>query len=510
MEHPLNISALRRELQARQPGRPVELVETHISWVLLCEDLAYKLKKPLDLGFLDFSHADARRHACDEELRLNRRLAPSLYLDVLPVRGTPEAPTFDGDGETIDHAVRMRRFADGALFSERLAAGTLGAEQVEALGRRIGEFHLAAPRSPGDSDHGTPRVIEAVTAGLLSSLQSQPMAPQLAALRHWLARQAEVLRPVWAARREAGQVRECHGDLHLANATVFEGEVMAFDCIEFDPALRWIDVMNDVAFMVMDLVAHGRRDLAFRFLDAWLEVTGDHDGLRVLRYYMVARALVRARVGALRKPSGQGSSAGPDYLASALSIAMSADARLMITHGLSGSGKSFVSQRVLEYTGAVRLRSDVERKRLFGLRPLERSASGAKDSIYTPEATRRTFDALRIGAALSLDAGFPTIVDAAFLRRSERDMMAALAADRHLPFSILHCHAAEDTLRRRIEARLAGCGDASEADERVLRLQMEVQEDIHDDERPRVIDVDTSKDVPVQAICERWAGSIEG
>ena len=509
MDHPLNIAALRRELQAGQPGRPVRLVETHISWVLLCEDFAYKLKKPVDLGFLDFSQAHARRHACDEEVRLNRRLAPCLYIDVLPIRGTPEAPTLRGEGEPIDHAVRMRRFPDGALFSEQLAAGTLAADQVEALGWRIGEFHLAAPRASGGSDHGMPRVIEAVAEDLLSSIQSPLHAPVLASLRHWVSTQTEALRPVWAARCEAGQVRECHGDLHLANAALFEGEAMAFDCIEFDPALRWIDVMSDTAFMAMDLVAHGRRDLAFRFLDAWLETTGDHDGLRVLRYYMVARALVRARVAALREPSGPGPGAAPDYLAVALSVATSADPKLLITHGLSGSGKSFVSQRLLEHVGAVRIRSDVERKRLFGLQPLERSSANQANGIYTPEATRRTFDALRARAALSLDAGFPTIVDAAFLRRDERALMAALAAERHVPFGILHCHAAEDTLRQRIEARLAGRADASEADERVLRLQMEVQEEFHDDERRRVIDVDTSKQLAIPAICERWAASLD-
>jgi len=510
MDHPLNIDALRRELQAGQPEQPVELIETHISWVLLCEDLAYKFKKPVDLGFLDFSQPPTRRHACDEEVRLNRRLAPSLYIDVLSIRGTPEAPTLRGEGEPIDHAVRMRRFPDGALFSERLAAGNLTAEQAEALGRRIGEFHLAAPRaSAGNDEYGTPRAIEAVMADLLSGLQSPNHAPVLAALRDWVSTQTEAMRPVWSARREAGMVRECHGDLHLANATVVAGEVTAFDCIEFDPALRWIDVMNDAAFMVMDLVAHGRRDLAFRFLDAWLETTGDHDGLRVLRYYMVARALVRARVAALREPSAQGLNAAPDYMATASSIATSTDAKLMITHGLSGSGKSFVSQRVLEHVGAVRIRSDVERKRLFGLRPLERSSSNQADGIYTPDATRRTFEALRARAALSLDAGFPTIVDAAFLRRGERAMMAALAAERHVSFCILHCHAAEDTLRHRIEARLAGRGDASEADERVLRLQMEVQEDFLDDERSRVIDVDTSKDFPLRAICERWARPLD-
>jgi aminoglycoside phosphotransferase family enzyme/predicted kinase len=497
----LNIDALRRAMQRRMPGQPVGLVETHVSWVLLRGELAYKLKKPVRLGFLDFSTADARLRACEEEVRLNRRLAPGLYIDVVGVHGTPDAPAIDDPGPVVDHAVRMRRFPDGSLFSERLAAGVLSTSEIDRLARRIADFHLAAPVAAPTSSFGTPEVIESTTDQLLGALEAHVDPARIAPLRQWLESQARALRPTWSARRSAGCVRECHGDLHLANATVVDGEVVAFDCIEFDPALRWIDPMSDVAFMVMDLMAHGRRDLAFRFLDGWLERTGDHRGVAVLRHYMVYRALVRELVGTLRP---RASDSGPDYLATARALAVAGSPRLMITHGTSGSGKTFVSQRLLEHEGAVRLRSDVERKRLFGLEALQPSASLRADDIYGPDATRRTFETLHERAAMALEAGYPTIVDAAFLLRWQRAMFEALAVRMKVPFAILSCHAPESVLHERIAQRQSGARDASEADAAVLQRQLQTREPLLDDELAQVIDVDTTAPVDVCAIGERW------
>lgn len=501
----LNIQALRRHLQARTPQYRVRLVETHISWVLLCGPVAYKLKKPVRLGFLDFSTAQARRHACDEELRLNRRFAPALYIDVVPVCGTAAAPTLAGTDPAIDHAVRMHRLAAGSLFSERLAAGRLAPTHVDRLAQRMAEFHRNASAAPAASGFGTPAAIEAATNQVLAGFaaRGQPVAAT-AALRSWLAHQAAELRPIWEARRSAGWVREGHGDLHLANAAVHNGEAIAFDCIEFDPALRWIDVMSDAAFMVMDLMAHGRRDLGFRFLDAWLERTGDHAGLAVLRYYLVYRALVRALVTALRPPQRGRRRLAPDYPAVAHALTAAGDARLMITHGVSGSGKTFVSQQLLEQAGAIRVRSDVERKRLFGLDPLQQSASFVPEGIYGPDATERTFAALRERAAAALRAGYPTLVDATFLLRSERMKFVALAAELQVPFTILHCHAPVDRLRRRIAARQAAQCDASEAGLEVLQRQTILQEPLDEAEQRHVIDVDTADGIDVDALCARW------
>ncbi|HEX6703772.1 MAG TPA: AAA family ATPase [Albitalea sp.] len=497
---PLQIEALRRRLQARSPGHPVELIETHISWVLLAGDEAYKLKKPVKLGFLDFSTRDARRRFCDEELRLNRRLAPTLYLDVVPVTGTPEDPEF-GAGPAIDHAVRMRRFPAGSLFTERLAAGHLEPALIDALAQRIADFHTAGA---GDgTPFGTPDAVESASMQVLAALEAHDGAAALHSVRRWLEDAAPRLRPAWEARRRAGRVRECHGDLHLANVAWFEGEVVAFDCIEFDPSLRWIDVASDVAFVVMDLIAHRRRDLAFRFLDGWLQHTGDHDALGVLRHGLVHRAMVRALVTRLRPSAPR--DAGPDYLALARQLAGGGDARLMITHGLSGSGKSFVSQRLLEHVGAVRLRSDVERKRLFRLQATQRSAAVVPGGIYGADANERTFATLCERSRVSLQAGWPTIVDAAFLRVQERASFERLAGELNVPFLILHCHAGLQTLRGRIEHRQAHEHDASEADTSVLERQLGWQEPLTDAERRHAVDVDTEAALDVEAITRHWA-----
>jgi predicted kinase len=302
-------------------------------------------------------------------------------------------------------------------------------------------------------------------------------------------------------------VRECHGDLHLANAVLIGDEVTAFDCIEFDPALRWIDVMSDVAFLTMDLRAHGRNDLAFRFLDTYLQRSGDYPGVRVLRFYEVYRALVRGLVGRVRSRSADAASlpAGRDYLACAQRLVQTAggSARLLITHGLSGSGKSTVARQLLALAGAIRLRSDVERKRLFGLAALQRSAEQSVD-IYTPDASRLTFDRLKECARTALQAGYPVIIDAAFLRRAERRAFQALAAELRVPFAILDCRASEAQLRQRVTARSVVGDDASEANVNVLERQLASHEPLDGDERAVALEVVTDEPVDVAALCARW------
>jgi aminoglycoside phosphotransferase family enzyme/predicted kinase len=503
----LQIEALRRRLQSDAHEPTVDLIETHISWVLLAGTQAYKVKKPVKMGFLDFSTREARRHACLEELRLNQRLAPGLYIDVVAITGTPFDPRLaqegvgGAEGEPIDYAVHMRRFPAGSLFSERLAAGRLQPLEVDRLAERIAEFHLRAPVADPASPYGTPELIESTTLQVFDALAQHEGAAALSHLRQWWQAQAQALRPAWQARRCEGRVREGHGDLHLANATLFEGDVLAFDCIEFDPQLRWIDVMSDMSFAAMDFMAHGRRDLAFRFLDGWLERTGDHAGLAVLPSDLVCRALVRALVGRLRQGSP---CAGPDYLSLARRLAAPGAPRLLITHGVSGSGKTCVTQPLMEQAGAIRLRSDVERKRLYGLRPLERSDALDGQGIYSPEATASTYATLRDKARQSLQAGFPTIVDAAFLRRHERADFDQLARELGVPCTIVHCRADPAMLRERVARRLAGRQDASEADLAVLERQLAFQEPLTVEERRRTIEVDTAGGVDVGAVLRRW------
>jgi uncharacterized protein len=463
------VQALARALRA-------QLLETHISWVLLAGDTAYKIKKPLCLPFVDYSTLDSRRHFCEEELRLNRRLAPSLYLGVTRITGEHQAPRLDGAGPVLEYAVRMRRFPAGALFDEQIAAGTLQPHDIDRLAAVLARFHRQAPRAPAPSGFASAERRHAAALAALGGVQSIATPAELASLRHWLDTEARALHPLWTARLADGWVRECHGDLHLANLVRLDGDVVAFDCIEFDPALRWIDVIDDVAFIVMDFEAHHRRDFAFRFLNAWLDRTGAHGGLPALRFAVVYRALIRAQVTSLRNAADD--SVARRYLQTALAWMSGAGARLVITHGLSGSGKTVASQRLLERAGAIRLRSDVERKRLFGLEMTDDSRSQGL-TIYDTATTARTYATLFGIARDALKAGYPVIVDAAFLRRTERAQALALARGVGVPFSILHCEAPTPVLRERLQARR---GDASEANVAVLEHQLEIAEPLSADE----------------------------
>ena len=438
-----------------------ELIETHISWVLLAADTAYKFKKPVHLPFVDYSSLQARRHFCEEEVRLNRRLAPGLYLGVTEITGTTASPGIDGAGPVLEYAVRMRRFPPGALFSERIVAGALDNQDVDQLAALLAGFHGSAPRAAATDGFSSPDQRRRIALAALDGARPWAGEAALSTLQNWLTAQAGILAPLWASRQADGHVRECHGDLHLANVVRLEDHVAAFDGIEFDPALRWIDVLDDAAFVVMDLAAHQRQDLCFRFLNAWLDRTGDHAGLPALRFAVVYRALVRAQVEHLRSA---GSDAARRYLATALAWTQPGKAWLAIMHGLPGSGKTWVSQRLLEQDGAIRLRSDVERKRLHGLGMLEDSRARGLD-LYKADTTARTYAQLFDLARTALQAGYPVILDAAFLRRAERDQAHAAARELGVLFSIVHCEAPQPVLRQRLLARR---GDASEANLAVL------------------------------------------
>jgi predicted kinase len=347
------------------------------------------------------------------------------------------------------------------------------------LAELLAGFHEQAPRAAPAAPFGTAHRRQAAALAALEGARPFTAPAELAGLGHWIEAESTALAPFWESRRAAGLIRECHGDLHLANVLASDAGVAAFDGIEFDPALRWIDVLDDIAFVVMDFTALGRRSLAFRFLNGWLDRTGDHACLRGLRFSMVYRALVRAQVEGLRNER-----AGVRrYVDTALAAIAPLPPRLFITHGLPGSGKTFRSQQLLEREGAIRLRSDVERKRLFGLRMLQDSRAAGVD-LYSADATERTYAHLLETAGAALEAGWPVVLDAAFLRRAERDRARALATRMMVPFLILHCEAPMQSLRERLKARR---GDASEADTAVLEKLLVLADPLSHDELGSVL-----------------------
>ncbi|HWI15122.1 MAG TPA: aminoglycoside phosphotransferase, partial [Burkholderiales bacterium] len=274
----------------------VRLMETHISRVYLTGEYAYKLKKRVALGFLDFTTLEARRRACEDEVRLNRRLAPQLYLDVVAIHGSAAAPRIAGSGNIIDYAVKMREFPQDALASALLARGELTREALSALARRIAAFHQAAPAAAGD--YGTPDAVHASSAQnfqqIRARLTRRDDRAMLDRVQQWSEREFAGIRARLQQRHDEGCVREVHGDLHLGNIVSLEGALTPFDCIEFNPALRWNDVLSEAAFLVMDLVDRDAPHLADLFLDDYLAHTGDYAGLDVLRFFIVYRAVVRA------------------------------------------------------------------------------------------------------------------------------------------------------------------------------------------------------------------------
>ena len=464
------------------PGRRVEMLETHISWVLLTDLHAYKIKKPVDLGFLDFTTLEARRFYCAEELRLNRRIAPSLYLDVVPVTLGAAGPLMGGDGEPVEYALRMRRFPQQALLDRAARDGRLGGKCIDDLAARVAQSHLGLePAGPARSHASAERILADATQNF-DQLRSLAGAEEgaLAYLRAWTAEAHAGLADAFAARKRDGYVRECHGDLHLGNIVMLEDGPVPFDCIEFNESFRWIDVMNEVAFLVMDLREHGLPQLAARFLSRYLEATGDYAGLDVLRFYTVYRAMVRAKVACIRaaqQAAGRASGPGNDpeylkYLAFAQQAAAASRGALVVMHGVSGSGKSFVASQLADLLGALHVRSDVERKRLHGLAPQARSASGLGTGIYAPADTERTYERLADAAGHAVRAGYPVVVDATFLAARQRDRFRKLAAEAGVGFAIVPCAAPDDVLRARIERREALRKDPSEAGLDVLRRQL--------------------------------------
>lgn len=496
-------AALTRPECYTHPARDIRILETHISWVLLTGEYAYKIKKPVNLGFVDFSTLELRRHYCEEELRLNRRLAPGLYLETVAIRGTPVAPHVGGEGPIIDYAVKMREFRQEALASQLIRHGRFGAGEVDALAVLIAEFHAAAAPAAAGERFGAPETVR--QAALQNFEQIMPRTrfardkETVELLRGWTEREFKARHDAFAERKSTGRVRECHGDLHLGNIVVSDGRVVPFDCIEFNDELRWIDVLSEVAFVVMDLHDRGRPDLGWRFLNRYLEASGDYAGLAVLRFYLVYRALVRAKVhlirsqqpGLLASDKSRLRTAFHGYLRLASRLSSATGVGLLITHGLSGSGKTTATQSLVEQLGAVRVRSDVERKRLHGMRPLARSGSGHDAGIYTPEATTATYERLAAVAERTINAGYPAVVDAAFLRLSERKHFRELARRHAVPFVVLDFDAPEKLLRERVAQRAAAGADASEADLPVLERQIAFREPLVPEERLAAISVDT-------------------
>jgi aminoglycoside phosphotransferase family enzyme/predicted kinase len=524
-------AALAEHLRGAQPGgAALTVIETHISVLLLGHDRAWKLKKPLTLDFLDFGSVAARRHGCEEELRINRRTAPQVYRAVRPVLGTSDAPHLgqaddaDDAARAIDWVVEMHRFDERQGLDRLAARGELTPARIDGMAQVMAALHGPAPLCPpGEAACPLPPVdvdnarhwVDDNFASLRALPGAAPWQDEIAWLQRWSTARHARLAPLIAARHRGGRVVECHGDLHLGNWVLIDGAPVAFDAIEFEPRLRWIDVVADLAFPFMDLLARGQRGLAWRLVNAWFESTGDHEGAALLSWFAVYRALVRVKIALIEATQAGDEAARAERLARARAgldlartLADEAGQRpvLFALGGLSGSGKSTVGQCCVEQFGALRLRSDVERKRLFGMRAQQRPGQdGAVDAaqLYSREATERTYERLGALTRRLLAAGLSVVFDAASLRVDERDQRRRLAdatGARHL---LLQCSAPPEVLAQRLQARQARGDDASDADVAVMRRQCDYAEPLTGTEQREAVVIDTDR--PPATLCTQVA-----
>ncbi|PZO18248.1 MAG: adenylyl-sulfate kinase [Leptolyngbya foveolarum] len=466
------------EFYSHPVTEPVRLMQTHVSYVLLTGDYVYKLKKPVNFGFLDYSTLEKREHFCQEELRLNQRGAGSLYLSVVQINESAGVYEIDGEGDAADYAVKMRQFPQSALLSSQFEQGEFDEVKVRSLAKTIAEFHSKTRTSDHIRSYGTVEKIReafdenyAQTEGFVggdavSKPQTQKQFDETKAYTdNFFATRQELLQQ----RLDKDRIRACHGDLHLGNICEWNDKILLFDCIEFNEPFRFVDVMYDIAYVVMDLEIAGRKDLSNAFINQYAEETGDWEGLKVLPMYVSRQSYVRAKVTSfmLGDPSvsDEDKKAASEKAAKYYRLSWSylqdyqpgEKGSIAAMAGLSGSGKSTTARLLAEQSGAIHLRSDAVRKHLAGI-PLDQKGG---DDLYTAEMSDKTYSRLiDLGVQLA-NEGYSVVLDAKFDRKAKREEAIAAAKAQNLPLAFVHCQAPEDVLKTRLDQRSGDIADAT-------------------------------------------------
>lgn len=470
------------ETHGLPPGEKVTHIETHASHVFLAGERAYKMKKPVRFTFLDFSTLEKRKAACTHELELNRRTAPEIYLGLVPVTREGGAFVLGGKGEPVEWLVEMKRFGGEGLLATLADKGELKRPLVERLAADIAAFHRKAEVKEGfGGAESFLKIVEGSEEDMKPCLGSVLDAERARGVTQMSKRFIETHRALLDRRRDEGHVRHCHGDLHLGNVTVVEGRPVIFDCVEFNDHIARIDVFYDLAFLLMDLAfrADGDDRLA-GFANRALNVYLDHvtqkdlalDGLALLPLFMATRAVVRAKVTAVQAKDEAARKKAQAYLDFAAQMLKTPEPRLIAVGGLSGTGKSTLAKEIAARTGgpagALHLRTDIIRKRLFGAGPLDR----LPDEAYAPGAGERVYAEMMRLAGEALDAGLCAVADAVFAREEERHAVEALAASRGVAFNGLWLDAPAAVLEARVAERERRGDDPSDAGVEVLRRQL--------------------------------------
>jgi len=520
---PEHLAGLLRTGAYPHPVHEVRLVETHVSWVLLTGEFAYKIKRPVCYPFVDLRSRERRTWFCLEELRLNRRFAPQLYVDVCAITMVAGEARIGGSGELIEHAVKMRQFSREEELDTLLAHGRIEPAELAAFGRQLAAIHSGLPVAEPGSAWGDPASVRAALSRNLEECAQVAAvfatAPAVQGLRPMLERYLDAAAPWLTGRRLNGRVRECHGDLHSGNIVRQGSHLTAFDCMEFEPAFRWIDVAEEIAFLLADLEARQCPRHAQAFLDGYLAQSGDYQACRVLDLYKAHRALVRAKVAALGEPrpipGGMPAATAPEgarllhlaYLECARRALSHKQPVLVLMSGLSGSGKTWLATRLAPMLGSVHVRSDVERKRLAGLSEHARSGASIGQGLYSRGFSTQVYEHLASAAEHVLCGDYSVIVDATFARRDDRRRFGELSRQLGVALILIHCRAPPDVLRSRVGQRYEQGTDASEADVAVLRWQQEHWDPIGADEHLAVIEVETAT-VDIGALAHRIVSAV--
>ncbi|MEC4816233.1 MAG: AAA family ATPase [Scytonema sp. PMC 1069.18] len=483
---------------------PIELVQTHISYVLLTGDFAYKVKKPMNFGFLDYSTLEKRRHFCHEELRLNQRGAEELYLEVFPVTLVLGRYQMGGTTEAVEYVLKMRQFPQETLFSKMFQQGRLNETLLEDLGRVVAEYHATKTvsndyiRSFGEVEQIRAAFDENYeqTEKYIGGPQTREQFEETKQYTDTFFAKCEEL---FKRRIHSDRIRECHGDLHLGNICLWQDKIWLFDCIEFNEPFRFVDVMFDIAYAVMDLEAQQRPDLSNAYLNTYLEMTGDWEGLQVLPIYLSRQSYVRAKVTSflLDDPSVSASmkeevtKTAATYYKLAWEYTKHRQGQLILMSGLSGSGKTTTARQLARKLGAIHVRSDAVRKHLAGIPLWERGG----DDIYTPEMTQKTYARLlELGIMLAKE-GYSVILDAKYDRQQLREEAIAQAQEHQLPLQIVQCTAPLDVLQQRLQNRT---GDIADATADLLSSQVQQAEPFSAQEKPFVKILDTMQPLEAQ------------
>lgn len=476
---------------------PIELIQTHISYVLLTGEHVYKVKKPVNFGFLDFSTLEQRRHFCHEELRMNQRGAPGLYLDVLPIVQVENQYQLGGTGEVVEYALHLKQFPQEALFITMFEQDKLKEADLEKLGQVVAQYHAEAAVNDYIRSFGEVTQVRAAidenyeqTNKYIGGPQTQA---QFEATKHYTDDFFAQRPELFVSRMQNNYIRECHGDLHLKNICCWQDRILLFDCIEFNEPFRFVDVMYDVAFTVMDLEARQRQDLGNAFLNSYVEQTGDWEGLQVLPLYLSRQAYVRAKVNSflLDDPAiaaaikQEAATTAANYYHLAWEYTKPRQGQLILMAGLSGSGKSTIARQLARKLSAIHIRSDAVRKHLGGIGLLERGGA----ELYTEEMTQKTYDRLlKLGIMLATQ-GFAVILDAKYDRLPLRQEAIAQTQS-HMPLQIFHCTAPVEVLRDRLSSRT---GDIADATADLLEAQQTAFDAFTEEERSYVKVLNTTE-----------------